>query len=522
MAKNPLHLIMIGSTWYYQRHVPPDVRAIIGRNKWRVSLKTTSIREAEDKRAVLDAKHRALIDAARGMSPAAKVTALEPRQWQSPELRAAAVSARDDLHKLADQRLTALDDGERAEVAKAGGITDFLANVSWAREGLPGMAASVSTWPRASQLHYEAQVREYEWHETICIKLGAMDPPTVAPEVETPDNPRLLAALETWLAMRSNPPDGSKPLSDGSTAKYRRHFKQFAELHGDLMLKAVTPAHVVAFADALAVAPNRKPLKSTADRLTFPELVELRRNDPTLAAFGKINENKVYDHLRALFRGVDRHDLAKAVPTRHVGRNERERVEGIPPGALRALFNELRKCDDRDLVMWCHLMAFSGLRPEEAAQLAPGNVVIDSGVYKLVIDDRDGRSLKNDASHRAIPVHPRLIELGFLDFVASAGAAPLLFSTFGSAPRDHLANAPSKRLKRFIDVVAPGGKSSANRLRHSYVDALRNARIDEPTQHYLTGHTSKHPIHAGYGSGVHLLTMLADVSRVDPLRDVTL
>ncbi len=40
---------------------------------------------------------------------------------------------------------------------------------------------------------------------------------------------------------------------------------------------------------------------------------------------------------------------------------------------------------------------------------------------------KDGGSLKNEGSERTIPVHPAIIDQGFLDFVATKGDGPLFY-----------------------------------------------------------------------------------------------
>lgn len=84
-----------------------------------------------------------------------------------------------------------------------------------------------------------------------------------------------------------------------------------------------------------------------------------------------------------------------------------------------------------------HLAAFTGMRLNEISQLLVADVIQHSDTLWLisVSDDKSlpsaGESteaklkkrLKNRASRRKVPVHSKLIELGFLDFVAARKAA---------------------------------------------------------------------------------------------------
>ncbi len=74
---------------------------------------------------------------------------------------------------------------------------------------------------------------------------------------------------------------------------------------------------------------------------------------------------------------------------------------------------------------WVPLLSlFSGARLEELCQLRVDDIAEASSVhyYRLTSDgeahDGAAKRLKNQNSNRLVPIHPRLIEVGFLDFVA--------------------------------------------------------------------------------------------------------
>ena len=74
----------------------------------------------------------------------------------------------------------------------------------------------------------------------------------------------------------------------------------------------------------------------------------------------------------------------------------------------------------RDARFWLPLLGlFHGNRLEELAQLRREDVLTVDGVPYLRITDEDGRQLKNEQSRRDVPLHPELIRLGFLEYVAT-------------------------------------------------------------------------------------------------------
>jgi integrase len=72
-----------------------------------------------------------------------------------------------------------------------------------------------------------------------------------------------------------------------------------------------------------------------------------------------------------------------------------------------------------DGLYWCPLVsAYSGARLEEIAALSLAEVILDHPVPHFVFHENDSRGLKTVASERKVPIHPVLIELGFIRYVS--------------------------------------------------------------------------------------------------------
>lgn len=76
-----------------------------------------------------------------------------------------------------------------------------------------------------------------------------------------------------------------------------------------------------------------------------------------------------------------------------------------------------------DPLFWMPVIAYTmGLRSEEAAQLGPEDVQRFDGIPYVMVQQDLGDAVKSANGTRKIPLHPALIELGFLELVASAVA----------------------------------------------------------------------------------------------------
>lgn len=92
--------------------------------------------------------------------------------------------------------------------------------------------------------------------------------------------------------------------------------------------------------------------------------------------------------------------------------------EGFTADELRRLFPPEYKLDG---VAWMPVVAlYSSMRPTEVAQLDVADVIEIEGVWVFDLNEVEGdKRLKNRASIRRIPIHHRLIQLGFLGYHAS-------------------------------------------------------------------------------------------------------
>ena len=64
------------------------------------------------------------------------------------------------------------------------------------------------------------------------------------------------------------------------------------------------------------------------------------------------------------------------------------------------------------------LSAYSGARLNEICQLETSDIQQHSGIWVMnLTGDSEDKSIKTEAGNRIIPLHPRLLKLGFLDYV---------------------------------------------------------------------------------------------------------
>lgn len=120
-------------------------------------------------------------------------------------------------------------------------------------------------------------------------------------------------------------------------------------------------------------------------------------------------------------------------------------------------------------------------------------------------------AIKNDASERLVPVHPKLIELGFIEYVQGLGKQK--GRIFPELPEDIYGNPAAKWGEWFGGYLRKVCKVTDSRMtfhsfRHTFKDYARSARIEEGVQRELMGHEGG-DVADQYGSG-YALHVLVD------------
>jgi integrase len=191
------------------------------------------------------------------------------------------------------------------------------------------------------------------------------------------------------------------------------------------------------------------------------------------------------------------------------------RKMGLLDDEIRKLFaspiyarNERPRGGAGECSYWLPILSlYTGARQGELAQLNVNDVVEVEGVRCLAIrDDGEGASdspfaasLKTDESYRVIPLPKKLIDLGFLDFVAWVGTGPL-FPKLKPNRYGKIAQNWSKwynRSRREWGIIRP--RADFHAIRHTVKTRLRNAEGDHEAKLKLVGHSSGN-VSENYGS----------------------
>lgn len=174
---------------------------------------------------------------------------------------------------------------------------------------------------------------------------------------------------------------------------------------------------------------------------------------------------------------------------------------------------------------WIPLLAlYQGCRVEELAQLLVEDVHKIDGIWCLVIDDMPGangeeKRLKNTASRRRLPLHPAVVEAGFLRLLERlrAEGEVRVFPTLRSDRFGKFSAAFSKAFMRYLrnGLRITDPRKVFHSFRHTFRDACREAGLDEEIADALMGHSNAPRMGRRYGSNFSVRRLHEAVCKIE-------
>jgi integrase len=162
---------------------------------------------------------------------------------------------------------------------------------------------------------------------------------------------------------------------------------------------------------------------------------------------------------------------------------------------------------------WVPLLSlYAGTRLMETVQLLRDDVRLENGIWYLDVnaDDVDGdfagKTLKTMFAARKIPVHAKLLELGFAEFVQSVKPGHRLFPDIEIGPANQRHRHASKLFNRLLSKAGiKTEKKVWHSLRHTFEQACRDSRVDSAVMDQLQGHSQG--VREVYGSSYGLIAL---------------
>lgn len=327
-------------------------------------------------------------------------------------------------------------------------------------------------------------------------------------------------ALSAVVAQYSESKRATKSWSARSAQHYADMYATIVELLADPPIRSVTKDDIRRLGLALTNYP--KNAKKVLPGMSAQEALASAANNTAIAKLSPRSVNAYQQAVRSLFRWAHDHDLVDSNPATVLkdvkthGTIREERHPFTDP-EIRAYFSQLQK--DLQAEPWLYwipaIMAYTGCRLGEAAQLRKEDIRLEDGIWIFDInDDHPAKRLKTAYSRRLVPVHSRLIELGILELQPASPDGFLWPADMRTAknqedsPIDRLQKKLAHRLKR--SGVKQDKTTGAHSFRHTLIARLKSESIPDYQIAEIVGHKHDSITTGRYGS-VTDLRRLKDV-----------
>lgn len=445
---------------YFRLAVPVDLQSLLGQREIYRSLSTSNVRQAADHAIAYKFVFGAFFK--------------QLRNLPMPEKEKSSKEIWDAFQQLPDLRLRLNNAGKQIALEEQQRQLDLL-------------EAEIAN--RASQHERELDI-------AIRAKGGMPEPATIR------ETPTLTEVWESYKAERIALGVNGGWKDGEDTAKYDHwpHIRDFIALIGNKQIGDVTAEDAEKFQGFIIAD---KPGKESAN-----------------------NKNKRLIRVGALFRWAKHKrktidDFSEYF--RYPGKPEKNNYQKFAAEDIKALFesddyrNNLFRTPSE---YWIPLLGlFTGGRLNELAQLTVSDIGLHEGVQTISILDGENKRLKNAASRRIIPIHSKLIELGFIDYVDVCGKdkSARIFPELkeSSSKKDDFGKEPSRKFTAYrrrlnigddkLNPLTGKWEGSSRKVFHSFrstlIDALRKAGVPKERRTRLAGHEYRDAQDTNYDGG---------------------
>jgi integrase len=309
---------------------------------------------------------------------------------------------------------------------------------------------------------------------------------------------------------------------------------RFVQMFSDLTINQITVSQVRDYRNLLQQLPSRARFEIRQMPLAAQVAITAKESLPTLST---ASVNKALTGLRVILthaaeelRLIDLNP-AQSVKSIRRGKVKTRSYKSYTEDELKLIFNSpaFTGCESakrrhvpgplilQDHFYWILLLAlYHGCRLEELGQFKCIDIKQEMNIWYLDIYEIDGEtSVKNEESIRKVPLHPRLISLGFLQYVESAKAkSEWLFPDLPFITDESRTKAFSRYFGRYLDQIGLSDRSKVfHSFRHTFKTACRRAKISVAHQNALCGHEQQ-GMDAIYGEDYPSDVLLEEISKI--------
>lgn len=177
----------------------------------------------------------------------------------------------------------------------------------------------------------------------------------------------------------------------------------------------------------------------------------------------------------------------------------------------------------KDANYWLPIFAlWHGVRMEEIGGARVSELVKVGD--RWAFDWTDRTNLKNDTSARILPIHKKLIELGFVEYIQSQPKGGFIFPELPHDPKDE--EAATRQFSKWwglwctanAKVKGQGIDEPVVKVFHSFRHSFKRAargRVEKPISDLLSGHKGTNDVSQKYGFGAEFDVLVEAIDKIE-------
>lgn len=314
-------------------------------------------------------------------------------------------------------------------------------------------------------------------------------------------------------------------------------YRSFTEIIGDIFVDHFDHAQANKYADILQDMPINRNKSPLFRDLSIDEILAFEGEYDRMSIS---NVNKYIGRIsEALDWGINRGYLEnnlmrtrKIKNTRQVQKEQNHKRERFSADQLATIFSAKEYHKDkynRTYQYWLPLLGlYTGARIQEISQLRLDDIYKKDNVWVLDLNEYEDKKLKLPTCARLIPIHRRLIKLGFLKYhqhLLSCYESELLNTTLlfpdlliGKGGYGHNSTKYFIRLIYRIGVKQHKDDGFVfHSFRHLFADEMKQIQCNLAMTAEILGHSLEGETLATYGKDYAVSTLKKEIDKYDPL-----
>lgn len=311
--------------------------------------------------------------------------------------------------------------------------------------------------------------------------------------------------------------------SINSIEQNRKCLETIFEILGKRYVEDITYSDCHRISDCIYNLPKQWRRESISKRLNIRQL--LRRRD--ISKISYTNAKKYLWHFKEFlsFAKKRRYIIESLDEDIDIPKGrEPVIVDGFSKEELKLIFNPKtyphKNDKEQEHHFWIPLIAlYSGMRLNEICQLYIEDIKCKNNIWYFDLKvERPDHHIKNEQSKRFVPVHPKLIELGFMEYVQLMHQLneKQLFPQLVYNEKKYFRGPISSWFSRYLSKIGIEGRNKVfHSIRHTVKPRLRDAGIQQEYQNAICGWAAQDIGERVYGGQIPVERLYKELSKLD-------